>query len=163
MLPYAHTTRAFGTITAPYWETDGLEPSFFSDQGVKMFWALKPRPNESIHRFMVVLTGSSASRFDLLPPAEAARAVLANLVRLRPSMAGKLDMLGFYSWEQDLLVQGCRHMFAPGQVTAFAADMIKPHHRLHLAGEHTRRLEYGMEAALESGERAALEILEKVA
>lgn len=162
MLPYAHTTRAFGAISAPYWESDGLEPSFFSEEGVKMFWALKPRPGESVHRFMVVLTGNSATRFDLLPPAEAVRAITADLVRIRPSMAGKLDMHGFYSWEQDLLVQGCRHMFAPGQVRAFAGNMIKPHHRLHLAGEHTRRLEYGMEAALESGDRAALEVLEKV-
>jgi monoamine oxidase len=32
--------------------------------------------------------------------------------------------------------------------------------RLHFAGEHTRRLEVGMEAAMESGERVALEVLE---
>jgi monoamine oxidase len=40
--------------------------------------------------------------------------------------------------------------------------MIKPHGRLHFAGEHTRRLDYGMESAFESGERAAIEILERV-
>ena len=39
--------------------------------------------------------------------------------------------------------------------------MIRPHRRLHFAGEHTRRLEIGMEAAMESGERAALEILSR--
>jgi monoamine oxidase len=50
-------------------------------------------------------------------------------------------------------------MFAPGQITAFGREMILPHGRLHFAGEHTRRLDYGMEAAMESGERAALEIL----
>jgi monoamine oxidase len=59
-----------------------------------------------------------------------------------------------------MFVRGCRHLFAPGQVTRFAREMIKPHGRIHLAGEHTRRVDYGMEAALESGERAALEILE---
>jgi monoamine oxidase len=32
---------------------------------------------------------------------------------------------------------------------------------LHFAGEHTRRLEIGMESAMESGERAAFEILER--
>jgi monoamine oxidase len=37
--------------------------------------------------------------------------------------------------------------------------MAQPFGRLHFAGEHTRTLEIGMEAALESGERAALEIL----
>jgi monoamine oxidase len=38
--------------------------------------------------------------------------------------------------------------------------MIQPHERLHFAGEHTRRLEVGMESAMESGERAALEIIQ---
>ncbi len=52
-------------------------------------------------------------------------------------------------------------MFGPGQVTKFARDMIIPHGRLHFAGEHTRRLDYGMEAAMESGERAAFEILDR--
>jgi monoamine oxidase len=41
--------------------------------------------------------------------------------------------------------------------------MIVPWQRLHLAGEHTRRNDFGMEAAMESGERAALEILERAA
>jgi len=41
--------------------------------------------------------------------------------------------------------------------------MIRPHHELHFAGEHARRLEVGMEAAVESGERAALEILQALA
>jgi monoamine oxidase len=163
MLPYAHTTRAFGVIEAPYWEQDGLEPSFFSDEGVEMFWALERRPDESFQRFMVVLTGGAAGRYDLLPLAEARGAIEASLARLRPAMAGKLRTLGFYSWERNPLVQGCRHMFAPGQVTRLAETMIKPHHRLHLAGEHTRRLEYGMEAALESGERAAIEVMERMA
>jgi monoamine oxidase len=41
--------------------------------------------------------------------------------------------------------------------------MIEPFRQMHFAGEHTRRLDFGMEAALESGERAAFEILERAA
>jgi monoamine oxidase len=159
-LPYGHTTRGYGIIDAPYWEQDGLEPSFFSDGAVKMFWALKPRPDEREHRFMVVFTGAAAERIDLLDQAEARQFVVAELARIRPATAGKIRLLGWYSWGRDPLVQGCRHIFAPGQVTRFAAAMIKPHQRLHFAGEHTRRIEFGMEAALESGERAALEAID---
>ena len=39
--------------------------------------------------------------------------------------------------------------------------MIQPHMHLHFAGEQTRRVEIGMEAAMESGERVAVEILER--
>lgn len=163
LLPYAHTTRGFGVIEAPYWEADGLEPSFFTDETVEMLWALKPRPGESFHRFMVVLTGDSAARIDQLPSAEARALIEAEIARMRPATRGKLKLVALYGWRNAPLIGGCRHMFAPGQVTRFAAAMIKPHHRLHLAGEHTRRLDFGMEAALESGERAAVEIMEKMA
>lgn len=163
MLPYGHTTRGFGVITAPYWEQDGLEPSFFTDGAIKMFWALKPRPDESEQRFMAIFTGAAAERIDLLPEAEARAFVDAELAELRPAMKGKTRMLGWYSWGRDPLVQGCRHIFAPGQVTRLAGPMIAPHARLHFAGEHTRRLDFGMEAALESGERAAAEVLERLA
>jgi len=36
-----------------------------------------------------------------------------------------------------------------------------PFGRVYFAGEHLRHVEYGMEAAMESGERAALAILER--
>lgn len=159
MLPYGHTTRGYGVITAPYWEQDGFEPSFFTDGAIKMFWALKPRPGESDHRFMVVFTGAAAERIDVLDEATARRFVAAELARIRPSLAGKFTLTGWYSWGRDPLTQGCRHIFAPGQVMRLGAPMIAPHERLHFAGEHTRRLDFGMEAALESGERAATEIL----
>ncbi len=40
--------------------------------------------------------------------------------------------------------------------------MAKPAGRIHFSGEHTARLDRGMEGALESGERAAFEIMERL-
>jgi monoamine oxidase len=158
-LPYGATTRGFGVIDRPYWEADGLEPSFFTDETVKMFWAIKPRADEGYWRCMVVLTGASADRIDSLPDAEGRALVESELLRMRPSMAGAFTLHGWYSWTTDRLAGGCRHMFAPGQVTRFAEAMARPHGRLHFAGEHLRRRDYGMESALETGERAAREII----
>ena len=67
------------------------------------------------------------------------------------------------SWALDPLVRGCSHAFLPWRGADWAGNMIRPHHELHFAGEHARRLEVGMEAAVESGERAALEILQALA
>jgi monoamine oxidase len=63
----------------------------------------------------------------------------------------------------DPLVRGCSHAFLPYRGADSAKNMIVPHHGLHFAGEHARRLEVGMEAAVESGERVALEILQALA
>lgn len=160
-LGYAHTTRAFGTIVEPFWD-DGIDPSFYTDGLVKMFWALKKRPEDSHHRFMVVMTGAAASRIDQFAPDEALAMIEAEIARVRPSAKGKLRFSGIFGWQNVGLIGGCRHMFAPGQVTRFGKAMIEPFRQLHFAGEHTRRADFGMEAALESGERTAIEVMEQV-
>ena len=70
-----------------------------------------------------------------------------------------MEVTGVHSWPQYQFVEGCRHSYGPGMVTKYAVEMIKPHGRLHFAGEHTRRLDVGMESAMESGERAAVEVV----
>ena len=96
-----------------------------------------------------------------MDPARASAFLLSELERLRPASKGQVKVDRFHSWGQQSLQRGCRHSYKPGQITAFANDMIKPWQRLHFAGEHTRRLDYGMESALESGERVANEIMER--
>lgn len=52
--------------------------------------------------------------------------------------------------------------WAPGQIKAWAKTMALPSGRIHFAGEHTSFLHTGMEGAMESGERAAIEIFERI-
>lgn len=158
-LDYVDTSRAFGIIEAPFWEEDGYEPSFFSDETVQMFWALEKRPGETKSRFMVVFTDDAAARIDQYSKQDALAVMEAEINRIRPSTKGKLRFLDMYGWKNNPMIQGCRHMYSPGQINRFAREIIKPHHRLHFAGEHTRRNDFGMESALESGERAAFEII----
>jgi monoamine oxidase len=162
LLPSGFTSRGFGVISGKPWEADGLEPSFFSDETVKMLWTYKPQSGEDVHPCTVVMTGAAAMKIDLLSDKEARSVVETLIGRMRPSMAGKVKLHAWYGWGRNPLAQGCRHIYAPGQVTRFGRAMIKPHLCLHLAGEHTRRIDFGMEAAMESGERAALEVVERL-
>ena len=161
-MDYAETTRAFCTIKAPFWEEDGHAPSLFTDGALRMFWAIDNHGGPHPHRGMFVLTGRTGQQVAAQPPEAAAQFLVDELARLRPASKGQIELIRFHSWDRQPLQRGCRHMFRPGQITAFAKDMITPHARLHVAGEHTRRLDYGMEAAMESGERTAIEVLERV-
>ena len=124
-----------------------------------MFWALEKRPGETKSRFMVVFTDAAAARIDQYSKQDALAVMESEINRIRPSTKGKLRFLDMYGWKNNPMIQGCRHMYSPGQINRFAREIIKPHHRLHFAGEHTRRNDFGMESALESGERAAFEII----
>jgi len=157
-MPYGNTTRVYLSVAQPnFWEQDGLPPGLWSDGAIGA--ALHLRGRDSGQYLMVQATGKKADRLDQLPPAERGAFAIAELARLRPSTKGKLRYVGSHSWEQSTFSAGCRHIYRPGEVMQFAPDLARPHWRLHFAGEHTRRAEIGMESAMESGERAAVEVL----
>ena len=66
-----------------------------------------------------------------------------------------------HSWNAGPHDSGCSFELPVGRVLDWVNSMAAPHGRVHFAGEHLRQLEVGMEAAMESGERAALEIIER--
>ena len=71
---------------------------------------------------------------------------------------GLLMVAKVRSWATDPFAAGVWSYYRPGQVTAFATELAKPHQRLFFCGEHTALGSRGMEAALESAERAAVEV-----
>jgi monoamine oxidase len=107
---------------------------------------------------MVVMVGQVAEAIARHDTAAAEALIMAELDRLRPASRGLVRLLTYKDWARDPLQRGCGFSLAPGQVNAFARQMVQPWQRLHFAGEHTRRLDYGMESAFESGERAAFEV-----
>ena len=154
-MPWANTTQVFLRHDAgEYWEQDGYAPSIWSDGPVNLY-----RQYVDSDTITAVLVGRKADALDRLAPEERADFVIRYLEKLRPSLRGKLRALMSYSWRQQELIGGCRHYFVPGTVSRYVEAMSYPHERLLFAGEHQRRLEIGMEAAMESGERVALEIL----
>jgi monoamine oxidase len=86
--------------------------------------------------------------------------VITEYERLRPAAKGLLEPAGIKSWQTDPFAGGDWAIWAPGQVTESLPALIKPAGRLHFCGEHTATTNRGMEGAMESGERAAQEVLE---
>ena len=78
---------------------------------------------------------------------------------MRPASAGKVAIRAKFSWGAEPFTLGHKHVFLPGQVRRFAKVMGDPWQRLYFAGEHLRRAEFGLEAAAESADRAAVTIL----
>ena len=158
-MPNANNSQVHLRIKGtPFWEQDGLDASTWTDGIINMI--RQPIGYDgSRDRLAAVITGQKGDRIDQLAPKERGEFVMREIERIRPSTKGKLEVTGVHSWSEYPYVHGCRHSYRPGQARRFIHDMIKPHERLHFAGEQTRRLEIGMESAMESGERAAIEVL----
>lgn len=161
---YAPCTQVHMIARRPFWEEDGLPPSMWTD-GPAGF--IVPNRNDAAPEQITSLTawgrGFLARHLDRLGPERAKAAVIQAIEELRPAAKGHLEALYVKSWELDEFAGGADFMvWGPGQVTEFFGELWAPHGRVHFCGEHTAMLERGMEGAMESGERAALEVLERI-
>lgn len=160
-MPYGNQSQVWLRVKKPYWEADGIEASMWTDGAFNLI--RQQIESDGSRQLMSVLAFSEKSvKLDAMPPAERGRFAIAEIERIRPSTKGLFEFVGAHSWEAAPNQRGCSFQMVPGRAWVWAQNMGKPHHTLHFAGEHLRRLEVGMEGAMESGEQAARELAEKL-
>jgi len=149
--------------TTRFWEDDGLAPGMFTDGPAGFIMPIFGHDDpDELTSLQVWLLGPDAQRADQLGMQNATALVVSAIEGLRPAAKGKLEVAGYKSWGRDPFSAGDWAVFGPGQVSRFAGAMAIPHGRIHFCGEHTGLANRGMEAAMESGERAAIEILQVI-
>jgi monoamine oxidase len=154
-------TQVYLGVRRPFWEDDGYAASLFTDSLPGMVAAARSASDPAtVTHLTAWIMGRHARALDGLAVAEAGRRVIAAIEELRPAARGQLELLGAQSWGGDPYAAGAWAYFRPGQVRRFAAQMGAPRGRLHFCGEHLGRATRGMEAALETAERATGEVLE---
>src|SRR5690606_4108832 len=159
-LPSQPITQVYLVPKAPFWEDDGYAPSLFTDSPAGMLAASRNGDDpEQVTSLTAWAMGPAAARLDRMSEAEASREVIAAIERIRPSAKGQLEAVGLKSWGTDPFARGAWAYFRPGQVRELASAIGTPHGRLHFCGEHLAVASRGMEAAMESAERAARAIL----
>jgi monoamine oxidase len=158
-MPYGNQSQVWLRVKAPYWEADGIEASMWTDG---LFTLIRQQIEHDGKRELIsaLAFGAKSSELDRLAPRDRGELAIRYIEQRRPSTRGKLEFIGAHSWAQAPTIGGCSYGLQPHVAFDWNQRMSKPHARLHFAGEHTRRFEVGMEAAMESGERAALEVLQ---
>ncbi len=144
-----------------YWEEDGLPPSMWCDNLAGRFMAMKndPQNPEKVTSCVAFLNSNVAIEIDKMKQEDAIAIVTKTLEEMRPSLKGALDFVYYWTWISNPYAGGAYAYWKPGQITDFANHLATPIGRIHFAGEHTAVMNRGMEGAMESGERAALELL----
>lgn len=158
---YTPVFQAHFVPTKPFWEIDGLPPSMWTDRIPGRFMALKNDPSqpERVTSCLAFVNGEMARYLDRFDPQAAAMMIQQKLAEIRPSTNGALQLAKAFSWNRTPFAGGAYAYWKPGQITRFSKQMREPLRRLHFAGEHTAVLNRGMEGAMESGERAAFEVM----
>ncbi len=154
-IPYGQAVSLYLRVTAPFWEEDKLGSSLWSDTlGRAMRWA-----TPSGEYIWVMVGGAASRRFRTMSDQDISAVLLRELIAARPSMAGRVAPIAVMNWSANPFSGGTFAYRSPGQIGRYGNIASTPLGRLHFAGEHTAELLSGLEGAMESGERAALEVL----
>ena len=146
-----------------FWEQDGLDPAMWTDSYLGEVRALRQLPDSNeITGLVARARGYTAQRLDMLGEAAARRLVVDEYTWLRPAAVGKLEAVAYKSWTLDPFAGGSWSEWMPGQIHDYLLAFTEATGRIHFCGEHTAQSERGMEAAMESAERVALDVLDRL-
>lgn len=155
-IPYGQGTSVFMRIAEPFWKVDGLGSSLWSDGAAGKAYDWTTPAGRYVWSFLSGISNRPVRRLD---DADTMRHALRVLTSARPSMQGRVEPIGLMNWSRHPFSLGTYAYRAPGQIARYGNVAADVHDNLHFAGEHTAALLQGMEGAMESGERAALEVL----
>lgn len=155
-IPYDSAVGIFFAIKEPFWEHDGLAPSTWSRTTFGRALVRKSPRGQHVWYYK---SGVQAVPMRSLPDAEIMAAATRDLHAARPSTVGRIEATTVVNWSTNPWSAGHLAHRAPGDIQKFGHVIAEPHGRIHFAGEHTSITMMGMEGAMESGERAAIEVL----
>jgi monoamine oxidase len=161
-VPYARVTQLHVQVLRPFWQDDGLAPYLWSDGPLARMFPIDPQANGQAPGLLVWANGARAAQWDTLDDAAAAAQLMQALAAVYPSARGAVKLVRRIAWHQQPAIGGAWANWRPGQIAGHAAAVAAPHGRLHFAGEHTGAGLRGIEAAMSSGQRAALEVLARL-
>ena len=158
-LAYARVTQIHLEVLEPFWESEGLSPYLWSNGPLERIFPNDVKGNGQAESLTVWINGAGTARWDDLNDEQAARLAIDELVKIYPKARGAVRMAARVAWQRDPLAGGAWADWMPGQISRYAQFVGLPQGRVHFAGEHTAHAMRGMEGAMESGERAAAEIM----
>jgi monoamine oxidase len=160
-VPQGTAIKCLGVYETPFWRADGLTGQAVSDEGpVHVTFDASPaggRPGV----LMGFIEGNAARRLASAPESERRAAVLRCFGRYFGHRADRPIHYVDKAWSEDPWSRGCYAGYFPtGVWTSFGKDLREPVGRIHWAGTETATEWNGyIEGAVQSGERAAEEVL----
>lgn len=161
-LPYHEATRFLLQSKSRSWRASGLSGSARTDDPAEVWDCTYDLPGP--RGILGATVGGEIGRAILGKTDEQALQVGLGLVAQPfPNIRGDFERGVVSRWAEDPWSRGAFATFHPGQMSVMSAEISRPEDRIHFAGEHTSAWMGWMEGAVQSGERAAGEILTEAA
>jgi monoamine oxidase len=157
-LAYYDGVRFLLQVKRRFWKTAGLSGSARTDRATEIWDAANDQPATS--RGILAATAEGGIRRAPGTTPEVTLSVgIDRVADAFPDIRSEFEKGAVYRWSAEPWTRGAFAVYRPGQMTTLMPVLASAESGLHFAGEHTSVWTGWMEGALESGERAAREVL----
>lgn len=154
--------QVFMTVDAPFWQQDGAAAEMWTDGPIERFFHM-PGEGQPLGIIGAFISGDGTQELRGLSKPAMGRYALETLNRLRPSSRGHAKVSHVHHWGSVPTALGHIASWAPGDIGRYEAVLQQPVGALHFAGDHLGRTHVGLEAACESAEVSAMQVLDRLA
>lgn len=161
-VPYGPVVQAHFSVQKNFWQARGFAPSLWTDSPIERIFAADPGATGEKTNLVAFVNGKGAEPLAGLRGRKLDSFFIDGMSKVLPESRGAIRLERTISWQESPLSGGSFAVWQPGQVGAYEDAVSHPSGRIHFAGEHTAGWMFGMEGAMESGERAAVEVLDRV-
>jgi len=157
----ASTIKIHAVYPTPFWREQGLSGQVISDEPPLDVTHDNTPPSGQPGIMAGFIFGQNGRNFADKSSEEIERAVIASLVKYFGSKASKPSAFYIANWPSETWSRGCYSgQMPPGVWTGYPNALRTPVDRIHWAGTETATRWWGyMDGAVQSGERAAAELL----
>jgi monoamine oxidase len=161
-LPMGSVIKCIASYDRAFWREAGYSGEAFSTTGAIRATFDDCSPSGDHAALVAFIVGDAAKQLRGLADAARKQRVIEELVLLHGPLAGTPRAYVDKDWQTDEWTTGCYvGVMPPGVVREVGTKLREPFGRVHVAGTETAVHHVGyIEGAIESGERAAREILE---
>ncbi len=161
-MPQGTVIKTMAIYERPFWREEGLSGQATSDAGPARVVFDNSPPDGSPGVLLGFLEGRLARQWGARPAAARREAILAGHARLFGERAGRPERFVERVWAEEEWTRGCYGcLMTTGGWTEYGRALRAPIGPLHWAGAETATVWNGyMDGAVQSGERAAAEVLD---
>jgi monoamine oxidase len=159
-ISYGSVTKVLIEYRKRFWKDAGWNGRLSTDQYIVMTWEATSHIDHE-HGIITAYTGGEPGRkLSALSDGERIKLAVAVIEKVFPGSSDLIENTATIAWVNEPFTGGSYMAFSPGQVTAHWQTLFAPAGRLFFAGEHATIYQGFMEGAVESGQRAAKNIMQ---
>ncbi|HKJ38699.1 MAG TPA: FAD-dependent oxidoreductase [Anaerolineales bacterium] len=156
---YGAVTKVMIEYRKRFWNDIGWNGRLATDAPIVYTWDASSH-FEHEHGIITAYTGGdNATKLSALSDEERIKLAISEIEKVVPGSSDLIESTATVAWPNEPYTRGAYMALAPGEVTAHWKTLQEPAGRLFFAGEHATPIQGYMEGAVESGQRAAREII----